>query len=48
MINNFLEIWYWTLMLGVFAGIAVYFVFDLVRDLWIFLKKRRSDDSEGF
>lgn len=48
MINNFLEIWYWTLMLGAFAGIAIYYVYSLVRDLWIMLKKRRSDASEGF
>lgn len=45
MINNILEMWYWTLMLGVFIGFAIYYSYCFLRDLWIAFKKRMADSD---
>lgn len=40
MINNIIEIWYWTFMLVALAGFVIYSVFSIVRYLLDTLKKR--------
>jgi len=45
MINNILEMWYWTLMLGAFIGFAIYYSYHFLRDLWAAFKKRVADSD---
>ena len=45
MINNIIEIWYWSFMLAGLIGVVGYFGFCFVRDLWATLKKQRSDEQ---
>lgn len=42
MINNIIEIVYWTVMLAVLAWAVIYFGFCFVRDLWANLKNPRA------
>ena len=45
MINNIIEIWYWTFMLAALIGVVGYFGYCSVLDLWATLKKRRDDEQ---
>lgn len=42
MINNIIEIWYWTIMLAAFIGVIGYFGYCSVMDSWAELKARRN------
>ena len=44
MINNILEMWYWSFMLIALVGIGIYQGIKFVRHLWFVLKNRKNDD----
>jgi len=45
MINNIIEIWYWTIVLAALIGVIGYFVFCFVQDLWATLKEHLNDEQ---
>ena len=45
MINNIIEVWYWTIVLAALIGGAIYFGFCFLRDLWTTLKERWDDEQ---
>ena len=45
MINNIIEVWYWTIMLAALIGVVIYFVFCFARDLWATLKERWNEEQ---
>ena len=42
MINNIIEVWYWSFMLAALIGVVVYFSFGFVKDLWAAFKEQRA------
>ena len=44
MINNIIEIWYWTIVLAALIGAVIYYGFCFLRDLWVTLKERWDDE----
>lgn len=42
MINNIIEVWYWSFLLAALIGVVVYFSFGFVKDLWAVFKEQRS------
>lgn len=47
MVNNTLEIWYWTFMLVALACIVIYRGICLARHLWALWKNRDTDHSHS-
>lgn len=45
MINNIIEIGYWSVVLAALIGVVIYFGFCFVRDLWTTLKERLDDEQ---
>ena len=45
MINNIIEIWYWTIMLIALIGVVLYFSVQFVRDIWATLKQQLNEDQ---
>lgn len=45
MINNIIEIWYWSIMLAGLIGVVAYFSFCFVKDMWATFKKQRDDEQ---
>lgn len=43
MINNIIEVWYWSFLLAALIGIVVYFSFGFVKDLWAAFKEQRAN-----
>jgi len=43
MINNIIEIWYWTIILATLIGVVMYLGVCYVRDLWSALKEQRNN-----
>ena len=43
MINNIIEMWYWSLMLAALIGVFAYFSFDFAKNLWATFKEQRKD-----
>lgn len=44
MINNIIEIWYWIIMLVALIAVAIYFIFQFVRDLWVSVKEQMNQE----
>ncbi|MDO8465327.1 MAG: cytochrome b/b6 domain-containing protein [Gallionella sp.] len=44
MINNIIEIWYWSVVLAALIGVVGYFSFCFVQDLWASLKGQLNDE----
>jgi len=42
MINNIIEVWYWSFLLAALIGVVVYFSFGFVKDLWAAFKEQRA------
>lgn len=42
MINNIIEVWYWSFMLAALIGVVIYFSFGFVKDLWAAFKEQRA------
>ena len=42
MINNIIEVWYWSFLLAALIGVVIYFSFGFVKDLWAVFKEQRS------
>ncbi len=42
MINNVIEVWYWTIVLALLTGFAIYFTFHFVRNLWVAAREQMS------
>ncbi len=42
MINNVIEVWYWTIALVLLVGFAIYFTFHFVVNLWAAAKEQMS------
>lgn len=42
MINNIIEVWYWSFLLAALIGIVIYFSFGFVKDLWAAFKEQRA------
>ena len=42
MINNIIEVWYWSFLLAALIGVVVYFSFGFVKDLWAVFKEQRD------
>lgn len=43
MINNIIEVWYWSFLLAALIGIVIYFSFGFVKDLWAAFKEQRAN-----
>jgi len=42
MINNIIEVWYWSFLLAALIGVVIYFSFGFVKDLWAVFKEQRD------
>ena len=42
MINNIIEVWYWSFLLAALIGVVIYFSFGFVKDLWAAFKEQRA------
>lgn len=42
MINNIIEVWYWSFLLAALIGVVIYFSFGFVKDLWATFKEQRA------
>lgn len=42
MINNIIEVWYWSFLLAALIGVVIYFSFGFVKDLWAVFKEQRA------
>lgn len=45
MINNIIEIWYWTILLILLIGVVFYFSVQFVRDLWASVKRQLNEEE---
>lgn len=45
MINNIIEIWYWTIMLIALIGVVLYFSVHFVRDMWATVKRQLNEEQ---
>lgn len=42
MINNIIEVWYWSFLLAALIGVVIFFSFGFVKDLWAAFKEQRT------